>query len=361
MKHSILHIAPENFAGVPYDFMCMHKAHGEHSRLITLHNNPLGFTEDICLDFPIFRSSFARSYRLSTSLVKRGITQSQAMFWKPTSLIDKCYFALQTKSRIARIEHLIETETLDAFDIIHYDGGLDFTRDSRFAKRWKAMGKSIVTCYYGSDLRARGIIREMDEMSDLKLTSEFDHLALKNDLEYVFYPYDPGELPAVNPDKDFSSIRIVHSPTNRLYKGTELILSVIDKLKKSFIFEFHLLENLPRHEVLSMKSLCTISIDQVGGTFGGTGYGKAGIESLAMGIPTITNMTDEYANWLPENPFIIANTAQELEDALVQLFESPELCHQLGKQGKQWVHDYHSYEKVHEHLHVLYHQYGIIR
>ncbi|MFM8456584.1 MAG: hypothetical protein ACKOAK_07435, partial [Ignavibacteria bacterium] len=223
----------------------MHKAHGEHSRLITLHNNPLGFTEDICLDFPIFRSSFARSYRLSTSLVKRGITQSQAMFWKPTSLIDKCYFALQTKSRIARIEHLIETEALDAFDIIHYDGGLDFTRDSRFAKRWKAMGKSIVTCYYGSDLRARGIIREMDEMSDLKLTSEFDHLALKNDLEYVFYPYDPGELPAVNPDKDFSSIRIVHSPTNRLYKGTELILSVIDKLKKSFIFEFHLLENLP--------------------------------------------------------------------------------------------------------------------
>ena len=103
------------------------------------------------------------------------------------------HIACQTHSRISRIEGLIASENLDAFDIIHYDGGLDFTRDSRFAKRWKAMGKSIVTCYYGSDLRARGIIREMDEMSDLKLTSEFDHLAMKDDLEYVFYPYDPIE------------------------------------------------------------------------------------------------------------------------------------------------------------------------
>lgn len=361
MKHSILHIAPENFAGVPYDFMRMHNTHGDNSRLITLHKNPLGFTEDICLDFPISRSSFAKSYRLSKSLVKQGLSKANAMYWEPKSFIDTFYFSLQTQSRIARIERLIESENLDAFDIIHYDGGLDFTRDSRFAKRWKAMGKSIVTCYYGSDLRARGIIREMDEMSDLKLTSEFDHLALKDDLEYVFYPYDPSELPAVNPDKDFSNIRIVHSPTNRLYKGTELILSVIDKLKKSFTFEFHLLENLPRHEVLSLKSECTISIDQVGGSFGGTGYGKAGIESLAMGIPTITNMTDDYANWLPENPFIVANTESQLEDALIQLIESPELCQSLGEKGKEWVKSYHSYEKVNEHMHALYHKYGIVR
>jgi hypothetical protein len=255
---------------------------------------------------------------------------------------------------------LIKTEQLDTFDIIHYDGGLDFTRDSRFAKRWKAMGKSIVTCYYGSDLRARGIIREMDEMSDLKLTSEFDHLAMKDDLEYVFYPYDPSELPTIQPEKDFTNIRIVHSPTNRLYKGTDLILSVIEKLKQSFSFEFSLLENLPRHEVLSIKSQCTISIDQVGGSFGGTGYGKAGIESLAMGIPTITNMTEDYVHWLPENPFIVSNTAKQLEESLIELIESPELCQMLGEKGKQWVHSHHSYEKVNEHLKSLYHKYGIL-
>jgi hypothetical protein len=360
MQKSILHIAPENFAGVPYDFMRMHKAYGHYSRLITLHNNPLGFTEDICLNFPISRSHFAKSYRLSRSLVKQGAERSNAMYWKPKSFIDSLYFSLQTRSRISSIEQLINSEQLDTFDIIHYDGGLDFTRDSSFAKRWKAMGKSIVTCYYGSDLRARGIIREMDEMSDLKLTSEFDHLAMKDDLEYVFYPYDPSELPAIQPEKDFTNIRIVHSPTNRLYKGTDLILSVIEKLKNSFSFEFLLLENLPRQEVLSIKSQCTISIDQVGGSFGGTGYGKAGIESLAMGIPTITNMTDDYVKWLPENPFIVANTAKQLEESLIELIESPKLCQMLGEKGKQWVHSHHSYEKVNEHLKSLYHKYGVL-
>ena len=360
MQKSILHIAPENFAGVPYDFMRMHKAYGDHSRLITLHKNPLGFAEDICLDFPISRSNLAKSYRLSRSLVKQGADRINAMYWKPKSLIDSLFFSLQTRSRISSIEQLINSEQLDTYDIIHYDGGLDFTRDSRFAKRWKAMGKAIVTCYYGSDLRARGIIREMDEMSDLKLTSEFDHLAMKDDLEYVFYPYDPSELPTIQPEKDFTNIRIVHSPTNRLYKGTDLILSVIEKLKQSFSFEFLLLENLPRHEVLSIKSQCTISIDQVGGSFGGTGYGKAGIESLAMGIPTITNMTEDYVHWLPENPFIVANTAKQLEESLIELIESPELCQTLGEKGKQWVHSHHSYEKVNEHLKSLYHKYGIL-
>jgi len=145
-----------------------------------------------------------------------------------------------------------------------------------------------------------------------------------------------------------------------LYKGTELILSVIEKLKQSFSFEFSLLENLPRHEVLSIKSQCTISIDQVGGSFGGTGYGKAGIESLAMGIPTITNMTEDYVHWLPENPFIVSNTAKQLEESLIELIESPELCQTLGEKGKQWVHSHHSYEKVNEHLKSLYHKYGIL-
>jgi hypothetical protein len=361
MNYSILHIAPENFAGVPYDFMHMHATFGNRSRLITMHANPLGFAEDICLDFPIARSSFAKSYRLSQSLIRKGNTTQQAFYWKPSSIIDSLFFYLQTISRVSRVEALIKEEQLDAFDIMQYDGGLDFTRDSRFAKRWKAMGKSIITCYYGSDLRARGIIREMDEMSDLNLTSEYDHLAMKDDLEYVFYPYDTSELPWVDPEKDFTKVRIVHSPTNRLYKGTELILSVIEKLKKSFSFEFHLLEQLPRHEVLRIKSECTISIDQVGGQFGGTGYGKAGIESLAMGIPTITNMTDEYASWLPGNPFTIANDARQLEDALVEMIESPELCKSRGEIGKAWVESQHSYDQVHAHLISLFKKHGILR
>lgn len=360
MSYSVLHIAPENFAGVPIDFKRMHERFGHTSRLITFHDNPLGFEEDICCHFAIPRSKAATSYRLRHSLIKKGAIDKNDLFWKPHSMIESFYFSLQTRSRISTIESLIRIHDLDAFDIIHYDGGLDFTRDSRFAKRWKSMNKPIVNCYYGSDLRSRGIIREMDAMSDLNITSEFDHLALKSDLEYVFYPYDSNELPQPSPNKDYSRIRIVHSPTNRIYKGTELIISVIEKLQRSYECEFVLLENMTRSEVLAIKSQCTISIDQVGGSFGGTGYGKAGIESLAMGIPTITNMTEDYATWLPENPFVIANTANQLEEQLIRLIESPDICKTIGEQGKQWVDRYHSYERVNDHLESLYRKYGLL-
>lgn len=48
------------------------------------------------------------------------------------------------------------------------------------------MGKKIVNCYYGSDLRSRGIIKEMDDLADLSLTTEYDHLSMKNNIHYIF-------------------------------------------------------------------------------------------------------------------------------------------------------------------------------
>ena len=74
---------------------------------------------------------------------------------------------------------------------------------------------------------------------------------------------------------------------------------------------------------------------------GGTGYGKAGLETLAMGIPTITNMTEEYTGWLPENPFIVANNENELYNKLNDLLENKNYREQLGERGKQWVEKYH--------------------
>ena len=49
----ILHIAPLNFAGVPYDFYKMHNAVGDQSRIVTLHKNERIFPEDICLNLPL--------------------------------------------------------------------------------------------------------------------------------------------------------------------------------------------------------------------------------------------------------------------------------------------------------------------
>ncbi len=355
----ILHIAPLNFAGVPYDFFKMHNYCGDYSRLITLHKNERVFPEDICLNLPLPNQVIASKIRRLKVQSLEKEQRNTAQYFITKNIFDKSYYKVYDFLIQSKIEKTISDYSLNDFDIIHYDGGLDFYRDARQAKKWKKQGKKIVCCYYGSDLRIRGLIKELDAISDLNLTSEFDHLSLKKDLNYLFYPYDPSELP-VKKERMDEAIKIVHSPTNRKYKGTELIISVIDKIKKERKIEFLLLENIDRQRLLDIKSECDISIDQVGGTMGGTGYGKAGLETLAMGIPTITNMTKDYADWLPENPFVIANNFEELYKVLIELIDNQHYRIEKGKLGIEWVNKYHSYESVNKNLMKLYREKGII-
>jgi len=355
----ILHIAPQNYAGVPYDFYKMHNACGDESRIITLHKNPLNFPEDICLELPLPNFSVAKNWRRKKMESIEVLSSNEAPFFQPKNILEKSYFILNDIFRRKIIEETIEKYSLNEYDVVHYDSGLDFYRNAKQALKWKKMGKKIVCCYYGSDLRIRGLIKELDAISDLNITSEYDHLVLKKDLEYIFYPYDLSELP-VKKKNQSDRIKIVHSPTNRKYKGTELILSVIEKIRKERKIEFILLEKMDRRKVLEIKSQCDICIDQVGGTMGGTGYGKAGIETLAMGISTITNMTKEYEDWLPENPFVVANNADALYMRLSELIRDEKYRNELGVQGMNWVKKYHGYENVNHRLYELYQKYQIV-
>ena len=349
----ILHIAPQNYAGVPYDFYKMHNQCGDFSHLVTLHKNPLDFPEDICLQLPLPNSSLVKKWRKKKVTAREQEEHPGTVFFEPKNIFEKIYFSINDFSKKSVIDEAIEKYNLNDFDIIQYDAGLDFFRNASQAIKWKKQGKKIVCCYYGSDLRIRGLIKDLDEISDLNITSEYDHLALKKDIHYLFYPYDSSELPEKSKSEN-ENITIVHSPTNRKYKGTELIISVIEKIKKEKKIEFILLENVSRSIVLETKSKADICIDQVGGTMGGTGYGKAGLETLAMGIPTIANMSEGYRNWLPENPFVVANNGGELYYKLNELIESRELRNKFGGQGKSWVEKYHGYKNVNDKLKELY-------
>ena len=87
--------------------------------------------------------------------------------------------------------------------------------------------------------------------------------------------------------------------------------------------------------------------------------GKAGLETLAMSIPTITNMTKDYADWLSENPFIVANNVDELYNSLIDLIDDEKLRIEKCKNGIEWVKKYHSFESVDKELKALYKKYGI--
>ncbi len=352
----ILHIAPQNTAGMPMDFVKMQRAAGHTSHLITIFKNTLDFEEDISIGLKLPASELAKKWRakkLSNTLADKP----ELKYIKPKNIAEDYYFKIRDRLNKKKINEIIEEYDLFSYDIYHFDGGADLFRNVSFAKQLKERKKKIVCCYFGSDLRTRGIFKELDEISDLNLTVEFDHLSLYKGINYLFFPFDISQLSFKTPD--LQKIRIIHSPTNRAYKGTDKIIKVIEELKKAADFEFLLKENIHRKELLEIKQTCSIAIDQVGGVSGGSGYGKNSIENLAMGIPTATEFSEDYLHFIKENPFI-CSTIDTLYNDLLELINKREKLTELSKKGRSWVEKYHSFESVNKQLMKYYEKNKII-
>ena len=106
---------------------------------------------------------------------------------------------------------------------------MDLYRDCRFAKKLSIKGKPIICTYHGQDMRTRGVITDMDKISNLNLTSELDLLNKHPNINYLFLPFDTETYRA---DKKISSpLRVCHSPTNRYYKGSDDIIEICKMVK----------------------------------------------------------------------------------------------------------------------------------
>jgi glycosyltransferase involved in cell wall biosynthesis len=340
---------------MPIDFVKMHRQKNIHSRLITLYKNTLNFKEDICLDLPFHTGVVSKIWR--DSKIDDSKSSNELKFYKPKNVFENIYFKFRDFRNKSIIENTINEYKLYDFDIYHFDGGMDLFRELRFVRKLKTTNKKIVSCYFGSDLRTRGIFKEFDEMSDLNLTVEFDHLNIHPKINYIYFPFDTKKFKIQQ--RHNSKIKIIHSPTNRKFKGTDKIIKIIDEIKKERDFDFILLEKIDREEVLKIKSNCDIAIDQVGGELGGSGYGKNSVENLSMGIPTITEFSKDYLDFIKENPFI-HSTIDTLKDKLITLIDNRELIKEYSEKGRKWVEKYHSFESVNRRLNELYTRYNIL-
>jgi hypothetical protein len=363
----ILHIAPENTAGVPYNVMNMQNMFGMQARLITFYKIPYNFPEDVCLKLPLPRNRLAMKWReykqskLQDEIKEQDIDKwTHLPYFSPKNPMEEAYMKMREGKNKSRFLKALKDVGADSFDVIHFDGGIDFFGDSHFAKACKLSGKKIVNCYFGDDLRTRGIVKEMDELSDLNLTFEYDHTLRHPNINFLFFPFDNSNINYI-PDEVYAvreKIRIVHSPTRRFIKGTPEILNAIEAVKNSRDIEFVLIEDTPREKVIEIKQTCHIAIDQIGNR-GGTGYGINSLETLSMGLPTITDMNCGMDEWLPENPFIVAN-ADNLAEKIIELIDNLESYSKKRVSLRQWIDKYHSYSSVFKKLEEYYQQYKII-
>ena len=355
----ILHLCDQNWVGTASTFVKYHNKLGNYGRMVTLSRCRTAFDEDICLDLPLmqggrFDMALKRVTNLMHANAPRSIEAEGIRQWKPRSRFEAFLFTMRDTIAAPKIYWAIERYDLLAFDIYHLESGVEFFRDARIVKKLKAMGKRVVCYYLGTDLRDRGVIPEIDRLSDLNITTEFDHLKLRPGLRFSFLPFEVG---AYEPRKtENKRLRICHAPRNRLFKGTARIMQVCKDMERRHGIEFVLIEGRPHREAIEIKQTCDIAIDQIG-DIGGTGYGVNSLETLSMGIPTLTSFTPEFEAFLPDHPFIVVN-AESLPEKLETVILDRDLRSRKGAEGRRFVENYHSAEKVVRSIYALYRELG---
>lgn len=352
----ILHIAAENVTGTLGRFVNGHESLGHEANYLTFFKGKNQFPEDICLELPMvgpmqWLKSFKEKMGFSSSRVPITGNQNRVI-WQP-GVVENFLFSARENLWRPIIEKAAKQYGIWDYDIYHLEGGVSFYRDGRDLKELKKQGKKIVTNYHGLDLRVRGAIPAVWELSDLNFTCEFDHYRLYPELTYLFLPFDTDKFPQSSPQGD--KIRICHAPRSRAVKGSEKIIDVVDQLSREMPLELILIENKSHDEAIRLKASCHIAIDQI--ARGDMGYGVNSLESLSMGIPTITNLSEAYQDFIPDHPFVLANE-DNLKKVIRELVSDADMRKKYGKEGKDWVIKRHDYRAIAEFIHEKYRELG---
>ncbi len=258
-------------------------------------------------------------------------------------------------------------------DVLHYayTPGDKFRRDLAYAHK---LNKKIFVEFVGSDIRIPELLSEINpyfKNAYYHENYEYKRVEAPNKelkLQKIFSKY--GAIPIVNPEmqlfvnrtlfptlhqvffrinvNDFSHLYpkietkrpvIVHSPSALIAKGSNIILPIIERLKKKYDFEFIIIHQKPRSEVLELLKKADIFIDQI---ILGT-YAMAAMEAMAYGKPTLCYIMPEvFKNGLtPECPVVNVNP-DTIEEKLIELILNPQLRHEIGLKSRTYIENYHN-------------------
>lgn len=352
----ILHLSPQNYTGILNLFVKGHIELGHESRLVTFYRARNLYQEDICLDLP-FVGHMKWLLKLK-KLVKAGSLNvpytgtTERIFWKP-SFTETILLKYRDMVWTPLVNKAAEKYGLWDFDIYHLEGGMSFFRDGRDIIPLKKAGKKIVSYYHGLGLRMRGAIAPVWEATDLNLTCEFDLFQRYPEVDYLFLPFDQDAMPESAPPP--GKIRICHAPRIRSVKGTEAIIKAVEELSREIPVEMVLIENMSNIEALHMKATCHIAVDQVAS--GDMGYGVNSLESLSMGIATVTNLSPAYQAFIPDHPFFLTRP-ETLKRDLRELVLDEDLRNRHAAAGPSWISAKHHWITVAQELHRIYRELG---
>jgi len=263
------------------------------------------------------------------------------------------------------------------YDIIHFHFGMSLLPGNLDLYLLKALGKKTLMHYWGSDIIQFDLAKKytlIDEdflrkkfppLGDEKRRRRIDWINRMVDIsivgDYSLLPFSPNSLvirqalllsslPFVGCDIEADEINIVHAPTNKSVKGTDLILAAIRKLKEDgFNIKLTLIENMPHHEAIDAYKKADIVIDDV---LQGP-YGIFAMECMALGKPVLCRIDPHFADRY-ENLPIVNTPPDRIFENLRELIERPGLRKDLGKRGRIYIEKNHDARMIAQQLIDLY-------
>lgn len=135
------------------------------------------------------------------------------------------------------------------------------------------------------------------------------------------------------------NVRVLHSPSHPLAKGTAEILEVLERLRrKGHVIELVKIQGMPNEVVLQELARCDFIIDQL---YADTPLAAFATEAAFFGKPAVVGgyFADSIEQWLepadiPPSLFVTPN---DLEMAIERLVVDSAFRFQLGEQARQFV------------------------
>jgi hypothetical protein len=264
------------------------------------------------------------------------------------------------------------SDAVAGFDVLHFHsgrtlvprgwGGLPVYWDLPI---YRALGLRVYFTFHGSDVRLGRIheavnpwiehytvpapdddrtekwVQVMRTYADRMFAVSVNLLDYVPDAEYLPRVLDLAAWPALPIEQRVRPV-IVHAPTRRSTKGSELLLAALDDLAAEGVeFDLRLLEGVPHSEVRAAIQEADILLDNV---IAGS-YGIVSLEAMASGRLAVANMSEALRAEHPDAPVVHVDL-ETLRDRLRALIGDVDERRRLAALGRAFVARVHDADRI---------------
>ena len=211
------------------------------------------------------------------------------------------------------------------------------------------------------DNEKKEVAKIAEKYADLIFNAKYDQMSYLQCKQYPFiYMYDKNKF-FRNDDKfeNLTKIKILHAPSEPLFKGTPLVRAAIKKLKlEGYNFEYVELQNVPNEVVIEHLRTSHIVLNQ----FYSFVPGLFGIEAMANHCAVLMSADPDIETSLPQDgkDAWLITKYWEVYDKLKYLLDNPEKIKYYADKGFEFVSKYYTYERVRDYLYRIFKENNII-